>query len=72
MLHFMGEIFKDAVEDGLMEKDPTASRRIAIPSSKSYDREALSLEQFREIIGNLDRLEIQDKRLFQGFFDGGA
>ena len=27
--HFMGEIFKDAVEDGLIEKDPTASRRIA-------------------------------------------
>ena len=62
-LHFMGEIFKDAVEDGLMEKDPTASRRIAIPSSKSNDREALPLEQFREIIGNLDRLEIPDKRL---------
>ena len=63
MLHFMGEIFKDAVEDGLMKKDPTVSTRIVIPPRKSYDREALPLEQFREIIGNLDRLEIQDKRL---------
>jgi hypothetical protein len=38
MRHFMGEIFKDAVEDGLIEKDPTASRRIAIPSDKSCTR----------------------------------
>ncbi len=63
MRHFMGEIFKDAVEDGLIEKDPTASRRIAIPSDKSYDREALPLEQFKEIIANLNRLSPTDKRL---------
>ena len=59
----MGEIFKDAVEDGIIEKDPTASRRIAIPSDKSYDRDALPLDQFKEIIASLNRLAVMDKRL---------
>lgn len=63
MRHFMGEIFKDAKEDGLIEKDPTASRRISIPSSKANEREALPLEQFKEIMTNLDRLNPEDKRL---------
>ena len=61
--HFMGEIFKDAKEDGLIEKDPTASRRITIPSEKSYDRTALPLDQFREIIASLDSLSITDRRM---------
>ncbi len=63
MRHFMGEIFKDAKEDGLIEKDPTASRRIAIPSDKSYDRHALPLEQFKEIITRLDCLSTSDRRM---------
>ncbi len=63
MRHFMGEVFKDAVEDGLIEKDPTASRRISIPSNKSYEREALPLEQFKEIMANLDQLNSADKRM---------
>ena len=63
MRHFMGEVFKDAVEDGLIAKDPTASRRISIPSTKAYNREALPLEQFREIMANLDLLSPADKRM---------
>lgn len=63
MLHFMGEIFKDAKEDGLVDKDPTASRRISIPSTKANEREALPLEQFKEIMANIDRLNPADKRL---------
>ena len=63
MRHFMGEVFKDAVEDGLISKDPTASRRISIPSSKVNEREALPLEQFREILSQLDMLSIPDKQM---------
>ena len=63
MRHFMGEVFKDAVEDGLITKDPTASRRISIPSTKANEREALPLEQFKEIMTSLDRLNPADKRL---------
>lgn len=62
MRHFMGEVFKDAVEDGLIEKDPTASRRISIPSTKANEREALPLDQFKEIISNLKLLSAQDKQ----------
>ena len=63
MRHFMGEIFKDAKEDGLVDKDPTASRRITIPSTKANEREALPLEQFREIITSLVLLSPADKRM---------
>ncbi|MBQ4074927.1 MAG: site-specific integrase [Clostridia bacterium] len=63
MRHFMGGIFKDAVEDGLIESDPTASRRISIPSTKAFEREALPLEVFKEIMGNLDLLQPHDKRM---------
>ena len=63
MRHFMGEVFKDAVEDGLTAKDPTASRRISIPSTKANEREALPLEQFKEIMTSLDRLNPTDKRM---------
>ena len=38
MRNLMGEIFKDAVEDGLIEKDPTSSRRLVIPSNKVTKR----------------------------------
>lgn len=63
MRHFMGEVFKDAVEDSLIEKDPTASRRISsIPSTKANEREALPLDQFKEIISNLKLLSAQDKQ----------
>lgn len=63
MRHFMGEIFKDAKEDGLVEKDPTASRRISIPSTKANEREALPLGRFKEIMANIDHLNPADKRL---------
>lgn len=63
MRHFMGEVFKDAVEDGIIAKDPTASRRITIPSTKAYEREALPLDQFKEIIASLDLLSPADKRM---------
>ncbi len=62
MRHFMGEVFKDAVEDGLIAKDPTSSRRISIPSTKTNERDALPLEQFREIVSNLDNLSMPDKQ----------
>ena len=63
MLDFMGQVFKDAMEDGLMQTDPTASRKLVIPSKKKTEREAISMEDFQEILGNLNKLQMQDRRL---------
>ena len=59
----LGEIFRDAVEDGLIEKSHVASKRIGIPSSKKYIREALPLIQFKDILAHADLLDIPDQRL---------
>ena len=63
MLDFMGQVFKDAIEDGFMERDPTASRKLVIPSTKKTEREAISMEDFQDILANLDKLQPQDRRL---------
>jgi len=63
MLDFMGQVFKDAIEDGFMEHDPTASRKLVIPSTRKKEREAISMEEFQDILANLSKLQAQDRRL---------
>lgn len=63
MRNLMGEIFKDAVEDGLMEKDPTSSRKLVIPSDKATEREALPLADFKDILSHLPDLPQEERRL---------
>lgn len=63
MLDFMGQVFKDAIEDGYMQTDPTASRKLVIPSTRKTEREAISMEEFQDILANLWQLQTQDRRL---------
>lgn len=63
MLDFIGQVFKDAIEDGFMQTDPTASRKLVIPSTKKTERDAISMADFQDILGNLDKLQPQDRRL---------
>lgn len=63
MLDFMGQVFKDAIEDGFMQTDPTASRKLVIPSTRKTEREAISMEEFQAILANLEKLQPQDRRL---------
>lgn len=63
MLDFMGQVFKDAIEDGYMQTDPTASRKLVIPSTRKTEREAISMEEFQDILANLSKLQAQDRRL---------
>lgn len=55
--------FKDAVEDGLIEKDPTSSRRLVIPSDKVTERTALPLADFKDILSHLPELAEEERRL---------
>ena len=53
MITFVSQVFKDADEDGVATEDPTASRKIVIPSDKVIVRDALSFEYFKDILANL-------------------
>lgn len=60
---FIGSVFRDAVEDHVAQENPATSRRITIPSTKKNVREALTVEQFRNILGNLYRLPARSRRM---------
>lgn len=56
------EVFKAAIEDGHMQKDPTASDRLILPK-KVKKREALPTEDYLEIIQSMGKLEAEDATL---------
>ena len=53
MLDFMGQVFKDAIEDGFMQTETTASRKLVIPSNKKTEREAIFMEEFRKSVARV-------------------
>ena len=63
MLILLGEIFADAIEDGCLKKNPTVSRKLTNPSNKKKERQALTKEQILSVLGQLEKLEEQEKRL---------
>lgn len=56
------QIFRYAVSDGLITKNPCESVDIEIPSDKVTHRDALPIDQFRDILSGLERLDPMDKR----------
>lgn len=62
LLALLGQIMKSALEDELIVKDPTASRRIIIPSKKKEKRQAISLERYKQILDSLPLLEPMGRR----------
>ena len=62
MVKFFGMIVRDAIEDGVVERDITASRKLTIPSTKKTVREALPLAEFLDIVDQLPKLSTRDSR----------
>lgn len=62
MLIILHEILENAVEDGELQKDPTASKRITLPE-KATKREALTAAQFSDIVSHIDNLTPDDALL---------
>lgn len=62
MVKFFGMIVRDAMEDGVVERDITASRKLVIPSNKKTVREALSIEDFLDVVDHLNSLTVRDRR----------
>jgi len=58
----LSQIFKYAVSDEIIRKNPCESVDIVIPSNKKAERKALPLAQFQEILSNLVSLTGDDKR----------
>ena len=60
MKNVLHQIFDSAIEDGYITKNPTESNRIVI-SDKVTERKALTLEETRHILAQIDKLEVRDK-----------
>lgn len=56
------QIFESAIEDELIAKDPTKSKRLVLPE-KVTKREALETDQFRDVIANIPKLKHDDALL---------
>ena len=62
MKNTLSQIFKYAVSDEILKRNPCDSVDIVIPSTKKNERKALPLKQYQEIIGSLQNLTGDDKR----------
>ena len=61
-LGLLSQILKYATDDGLIKKNPCTSHDLEIPSDKKTEREALPIEQYKDIIANLQKLNTNDRR----------
>ncbi len=71
----LSQIFKYAVSDDLIKKNPCESVDLVIPSSRKSERKALPLNEYQEIISNLHMLIGNDRKflalcLFTGMRKG--
>lgn len=57
MVKFIGMICSDAIEDGYMTVNPAKSRKISIPSDKVNKREAISKEDYLDIMDHIQDLD---------------
>lgn len=53
------QIFENAIEDEIIQKDPTKSRRLVLPD-RVTKRQAIDTDCFRDIIANIPRLRPDD------------
>ena len=62
MLITIKSIFESARRDGHIKENPAADKRIVIPSKKKTVRKALELDELRDILMSLDKLNEMDRR----------
>ncbi len=61
-LTVLSQIMKYAVNDGLIKKNPCDSYDLVIPSDRKMEREALPIDQYKDILANLHKLNKHDQR----------
>ncbi len=57
----LSQIMKYAVGDGLITKNPCLSLDLEIPSDRKTEREALPIDQYKDILSNLNKLNKNDQ-----------
>lgn len=62
MLVLISEVLQSACEDGLIETNPAASKRLSIPSKGRKERNALKPEQLKSVIEGIRTLTNPDER----------
>lgn len=62
MKNILSQIFRYAISDEIVSKNPCTNMDIEIPSSKHMTRTALPIEQYKDIILNLSRLSLVDRQ----------
>lgn len=65
VLILLRAILESAHKDGIIPSNPADDRRIMIPSTKKKPREALELENVKEILAGIGKLNNADDRRFQ-------
>ncbi len=60
-IKFLSELFDFAISEGYVEKNPTQNKLIFVTGDRKTTRDALTLDQFQDIIANLDKLEDNDR-----------
>lgn len=63
MLDLLKQILEYAAAESIIKENPANSKLIVIPSDKVETREALTLEQVKEILSNISSLREDDRRL---------
>ena len=58
----LSQIMKYAVDDGLIKKNPCESHDLENPSDRKTEREALPIDQYKDILANLHKLNKHDQR----------
>ena len=58
----LSQIFKYAISDSLISKNPCSNLDVEIPSVKRKVRLALPIEHFHDIVSHLPLLELKDRR----------
>lgn len=61
-LAVLSQIMKYAVDDGLIKRNPCDSHDLEIPSDRKTEREALPIDQYKDILANLPKLNRHDQR----------
>ena len=61
VLTLLRQILNSAVSDRLIDNNPAADKRIYNPSKVKNERDALSFEDWRDVVNSLDRLEGFDR-----------
>ena len=57
----LGQVLDEAVEDGIIAKNPAKSHRLIVKGIPEKERNALTAEQLQHVFSQLDTLDLQDQ-----------